>query len=338
MGFENRHLFNGKINNQNIYEVKQNLDYKVRDLEGRKKIVDEILSDKDENGMNFFENYFDTHYKCELNQNDSLSENNNVCKTLEQMADYLLGSEEVREDRKSGEQQYRFYVDRNEYNKAQKKEESLNHKCELAKAKTGIAGSEDTVINFLVQKKNFKKPKKQVITKEDLQEDSFCGEVLRAYKEYDKELSEKLKAPDGKGYKLRKIKGEINLDMLYTKDTLKGVFGYKQRNALVESTCPSWEMFDWSNTQHVKALIYIQNEFTPDDDISLLLFDLDVLIKDMVANKVLSEKEYRIYHMIRIGYKNIEVANELNLARTRISNAITTITEKIVKHAKKMGY
>lgn len=338
MGFENRHLFNGKINNQNVYEVKQALDYKVRDLEGRRKIVDDVLSNTDENGLNFFENYFDGHYKCELNQNDSLSENNNVCKALEQMADYLLGSEEVRDDRKEKKQGYRFFIDRNEYNRAMRREESMEHKCELAKAKTGISGSEDTVINFLIQNKNFKKPKRQVITKEDLMEDSFCGEVLRAYKEYDNELSEKLKSPQGKGYKLREIKGEINQDMIYTKDTLKGVFGYKLRNALMESTCPSWEMFDWTNQQHVKALIYVQNEFTPDDDLSLLLFDLEALVEEMVSENVFSGREYAVYKMIRSGYKNIEIAKELELTRTRISNLTTTITNKIIKQAEKMGY
>lgn len=336
MNFENRHLFNGNINNKTVYDIKGKLDFTVNNLEERKKRVDEILSDKDETGRNFFETYFDEHYKAELNQSDALSENNNVCKTLEQMADYLLGSVEIREERKSGEQQYRFYMDRNEFNKVINREQSLNGKCDAAQLKTGISGSEDTVIHYLLQKSNYKKAKKQTITKSDLEKDDFCGEVLRAYQEYNDLLTDKLNNADGNGYKLRQIKGQIKQDMLYTKDSLNGVFGYKLRNELVESTVPCWDDFSWHNPEHVKALIYIQKEFKIDDDVSWLLYDLDMLIKK--ADGIFSDRELEVYNMIRVGYKNVEIAKMLELTTARVTQLSIAIAEKISKFAIKVGY
>lgn len=320
------------------YNMTKILDYKEVRLEKRMSAVEKILNDRDEQGMNEFERYFDSRFKCELSSKDGLSEDNHYCKSLEQLADYLLGSEEVREDRKSQEQQYRFYVDRKEFESRTKKETLIEGMSNKAKNKNGFEDT-DSIIDYLIKKDNFLKPKIQKITKQDLEKDDYCGKVLREYKKYDDYLSVLLMFPtNGEGYKIRRIKGSIKDDMIYTKDSLNGVFGYKLRHAVSSDCTPTWSMFDWSNQDHVKALIYIQREFAPDDDLTLILLDLDRLMKMSIKHGYFTEREIEVYSMIRSGYKNIEIAEELGLYKTRISNLVNAITTKICAIAKANGY
>ena len=68
--------------------------------------------------------------------------------------------------------------------------------------------------------------------------------------------------------------------------------------------------FDFKNKEHVKRLIYIQKEFIPDDDVSILLFDLDMTIEKLYKMRSLTKHQYEIIKMIRQGYKNIEICNK----------------------------
>lgn len=341
MSFENRHIFRGKIDEKNVYDY-ISLDYNIQGLDGRKKEVLNILIDK--NGKEFFEKYFDNYFKVAVNQYDELSEKNNVCKALENMANYLLGSEEIRADRKKDVQQYKFYVNRQEFNLRTKKEESLEGKLGYVNNKidNDNIDNDDKIIHFLLTNStNPKKSKKQVITAKDIHEDSYCGEVLRAYQSGKDFIDKELSCPNrfkGKRYKLTKMKSDLEYDMIYCKNHLKGVFGEKPKNLLIGYAAPSWDMFDFTNKEHMKKLIYIQNEFDPDSDLSYLLMDLETLIQDTYKNKILTEKEYTTIKLIRQGYKNIEIAKYLNVDKSRITIQVNTIISKLCKYAKKMKY
>lgn len=315
--------------------ITKELNYKENKLEDRLKEIDRILNVRDMRGLNEFERYFDTRYKCGLTSTDALSEDNAYCKALEQMANYILGSEEVREDRKSG-QQYRFYMDEKEFKRRTRKENvHIEGMVKKAKSKTGFEDG-DSVIDFLRKKDNFLKPKIQTITKKDLEEDSRCGEVLRSYKQYEDYLSELLSMPtNGEGYKIRRIKGSIKDDMINAKDSLNGVFGYVLRHEVKSDCSPDWSGFDWESKEHIKYLMYIQREFMPDDDLSLLLLDLDMLANECIESKILSPKESITYKMIRVGYKNIEIAKELGINKQRVSNIVNSISTKLSRELKK---
>lgn len=88
----------------------------------------------------------------------------------------------------------------------------------------------------------------------------------------------------------------------------------------------------------MKKLIYIQNEFDPNSDISYLLMDLETLIKETYNKKILTEKEYTTIKLIRQGYKNIEISEYLNVDKSRITAQVNTIVLKLCKYAKQMKY
>lgn len=338
MGFENRHIFKGVINGKNLNNYTK-LNYKIKDLKSRKVIVDEILNkDIDEYGRNFFEVYFDEHYKSEANKCDELSEKNNVCKILENMANYLLGSKEIREDRKNDKQQYKFYINKEEFNLRTKKEDFLENMVPSETGTNSNNNCHDAIIHFLVKnKKNNKKIKTQAITTKNLKEDSYCGEVLRDYNRIYKVITNELINPkefNGKRYKLTKLKKDLFYDMIYCKDHLKGVFGYKPKNLLPDNTKPNWDAFDWKNPTHVKELIYLQVAFNPEKEISFLIMDLEILIDKMNRNNLLTKKELKTYQLIRLGYKNIEISKISKVNKSRISLQVNTIVDKICKSAK----
>ena len=315
--------------------ISKELDYKISKLDDRMEEIEKILSIKDAGGLNEFERYFDTRYKCGLNSNDALSEDNNYCKALEQMADYILGSEEVRNERKNN-QQYRFYMDKKEFERRSKKEKiSIEGMRSKAKNKNGFEDG-DNIIDFLKKKDNFLKPKTQKITKEDLKKNDRCGEILRDYQQYDDYLTGLLMFPtNGDGYKIRRIKGSIKDDMIYTKDSLNGVFGYKLRHEVKSDCSPDWSLFNWDDKEQIKCLIYIQREFMIDDDLSLLIVDLENLAKRCIERDIISPKEVKVYEMIRQGYTNIEISQELGVNKQRISNMVTSIVNKLHREQKK---
>lgn len=353
MSFENRHIFRGKINNISLGDLKIKTDcYKIERLEERKKVVENILK---ENGM-FFDEYFDNHYKVELSQNDELSENNNVCKVLESYANYLLGSKEVREERKQEDFIYRFYVDKTEFKERTKKEESLDGKMHTAGLKGGVertSENNEKVIDFLLKTtSNNKLSKQQRVFEKDIQEDSYCGKVLRDYQSALDEIDYRLKdikickkedrksEYTGQRYTLTKAKKDIYYDMIQAKTQLKGSFGDKLRNPLKESTEPSWDCFDWHNPQHIKELLLLQYDYETQDDLSYMVMDLENIITDLKEvyyngegkRKDFSKKQIEVVDLIRKGYKVTEIAKITNVEQCTISKIIPKVIDKILEY------
>jgi len=336
MGFDNRHIFSGKINGMSLNDFRH-FDYKKTSVNERLKYVENMLeSSKDENGLNFFENYICTHYKSKLNSTDELSENNNVFKALENMANYILGSDEVREERKNSETKYKFYIDESEFKIRTQKEQLFENVA------NNNDMSSENVIHFLLTSKNenYKTVSAVNVTSKDIHEDSYCGEVLREYNKLLTHVNKQIKNPDekykGKRYLLTKAKRELLADMLLTKIQLKGII--KPKHVLKDSTVISWELFDWKNHSHVKELIYVQCSFHPENELSFYILDLDLLVKDMIKENKLTPSERKIYKMIRSGYKNNEIADILKVRRTYISNTVAVIVKKISKYAVSKKY
>lgn len=330
MRFEGREFFNSKINNSKLTDYNIG-NYENDSLEYRKQNIEKILNQTtDEHGRNFFEAYEDDFFKVNLNCGDSLSGNINVHQKLEIFADYLLNSKEIREERKSEKTQYYFYMNKEEF-KLRTNKEIL-----IESMKPDYNSNIDNVIHFLLEKpKNTKIKKDQFITAKDLKEDSYCGEVLRQYKQILDRIDYLLKNPQDtffKRYKITSLKKSITDDMISVKRDLKGIFGDKPRNLLKDSTCPSWDEFDFKNKEHVKRLIYIQKEFIPDDDVSILLFDLDMTIEKLYKMRSLTKHQYEIIKMIRQGYKNIEICNIKQIAKPRMTAIVNTVVHKINKY------
>lgn len=360
MSFENRHIFRGRINNISLGDLRiQPEHYEKESVEKRIEIIERILEEKG----GFFEEYFDNHYKVELSQNDELSENNNVCRVLESYADYILSSKEVREERKQKGFKYRFYVDKLEFKRRVKKEESLEGTLENAKGKidTNKVENDEKVIDFLLKtEKNNKLSKQQAIFEEDLNENSYCGEILRQYKSAIDDIysklediricnKEKRKDENGKIIKskyankrhiLTKVRKDLHYDMIQCKTQLKGSFGDRLRNQIKESTEPSWDCFDWHNPQHIKELLLLQYNFETQDDLSYMVMDLEDIITELKevyyngdGKKVnFSKQEIEVVDLIRRGYKITEIANIFGVKQPAISKVVRHIVEKILEY------
>lgn len=333
--YEKRHYFNSEINEKKINDFKA-LDYKLLTLEQRKKFVEELLK----NDNDFFSEYFDNFYKVGVSTNDELSEKNVVCKTIESLGNYLLGSEEIREERKHSDTTYKFYVDETEFKLRTKKElpmTNLTHKSENSEIETI-----DNVIHFLKQnKENFKKEKTLSIKKSDFEKDDYCAEILNEYNVLYKFLTEEIKNPNkivGKRQKLTKMKKEVMDDMLYTKEHLEGIFGQNPRNLLTDSTCPNWDELDYTNVEHMKKLLYVISDFHPENELSFYLMDLKKLFEECVKRNKLSEKEIKVYKMLRRGYKNVEIAKKFGVDRYVITRIVNTLAKKLCKTAIELGW
>lgn len=331
MGFDNRHIFLGKINGSTLNDFRQ-FDYKISKVDERLDYINNLIEgSKDENGLNFFENYVNTHYKEKLNGGDELSENNNVFKVLENMANYLLGSEEIREQRKNDKQQYKFYIDESEFKLRTQKEQLFENVASNNNMNT------DNVIHFLLTSKNenYKTVATVGVTAKDIHEDSYCGEVLRDYHKFLSHVDNQIKNPDeeykGKRYILTKAKKDILSDMVLVKTQLKGIT--KSKHVLKDSTVIEWDCFKWSNHSHVKELIYVQSGFHPENELSFYLLDLDNLVKEMIECGKFTQSERKIYKLIRLNYKNNEIADILQVRRTYISNTVAVIVKKISNYA-----
>ena len=331
MRFDNRHVFSGKINGYSLRDFKD-FDYKLLSLEERLKFVNEkIESTRDENGLSFFENYIDRHYKDKLNGSDELSENHDVFKALESAANYLLGSKEIRELRKNEEQQYKFYMDETEFRLRTQKEQLFENVASNNDMST------ENVIHFLLtnHNKNHLLANNVSVTAKDIHEDSYCGSILKEYHTFLNHVDSQIKNPTdeykGKRYILTKNKREILGDMVNCKIMLQKPI--KFTHICKGTTVVDWNCFKWDNHAQIKELIYVTNKFHPESDLSFILLDLENLTNEMINKSKLTKSEIKIYKLIRKGCKNNEIAEMLQVGRTYISNTVAVIVKKISNYA-----
>lgn len=334
MGFDNVHIFNGNINGVNIYKFKQ-LDYKINKVEDRINFINDLMVDsRDDRGLNFFENYIDKHYKDKLSGNDELSTEHDVFKTLESMANYILGSDEGRELRKNDKQKYKFYMDENEFRLRTQKEQLFENVANDNDIKT------ENVIHFLLNTKseNYRLSSNVSVTKKDISNDDYCGQILREYDTLLQHINKEIKNPtqNGKRYILTKTKRNILNDMLTTKTYFKGLIKFKHMSK--DSCVIDWDCFDWTNRNHIRELIYVQKEFNPENDLSFILVDLDNLLKKMKFKGHFTKAEKKVLNLIRQGYKNNEIADELKVRRTYVSNTISNVVKKICDYASLLNW
>lgn len=330
MAFSTQQNFVAELDGTTVAEILKKLDYKIIDLEGRKKVVSDIL-----NSTGFFKEYFSGYFRVNITNNDSLSVNNNVCLALEKMTNYILNSSEVKKMDDKEKSKYIFYTDSLHFDKKINKELSIE-------SMSGENGNSDNVIHFLKRdNKNYKRAKTQKITNKDLKRDDFLGEVLRSYQIFKDFLTEEIKK--GKESKfnrftLTKVKNQIENDMIYSKDHLLGVWGYELKS-FSESTEPNIDVFDFTNINHlhgvtlekdgrcefIKGLLYLKATDDYMNDFNLILIDL----QNLVNKTELSEEELFILSAIQHGLPKKVVADLLDVNPMKITRSMVTISEKV---------
>lgn len=339
MAFATQQNFIGEIDGYTVRELNHQLHLN-RDktkLADRKQVVEEILS-----GSSFYEEYFDNYFKARINNNDHLSQDNNVCRSLESMATYLLNSAEIKAEEDAEKTQYVFHSDPNTFKRKMDREHSVE-----SMTQTENGGHEESIIHFLKRDGlNHKQEKTQAITEEDYNRTDELGKVLNEYKPLLDFVTSEIKNPGDKKYSrllLSNIKGQVVNDMITSKDQLLGVFGYNLK-CFSESTEPDIDVFDFTNEEHVKGktvtfidskgnekeifvkgLMYLKPEFDPSDDFSLVLMDFE----NTVNKAGLSKEEKYVLDETRDGVIQEEIAAVLGIHRSNVSRTLDRIARKI---------
>jgi hypothetical protein len=303
--------FFGKINNTNPTELNKQIDYNKTKLEDRKQVVNEILD------SGFYEEYFDEFYKVNVNSSDTLSEFDNASNSLERMANYLLNSDEAKEEKKDTE--YKFYNNEDDFQAAIAREAKIDNMS---------AGQDsENVIHFLKKEnRNFKKTKTQFISSKDLQRDDELGEVLRNYQAFLSLVTENLKAGkdvDVSRYLLTKASGALKQDMIMSKDILLGVFGY--RTNATESTVIEWDEVDYCNPEHVKALLHFDRDYDGIEDLKYIIIDFYEILDSLT----LTELQQEILELIRRDKTITDIARILKVTRKTVYHNIDSVVNRV---------
>lgn len=319
MAFTSQQNFLASIDGTTANELNRVMDRTLDNYEERKKCIESTLE-----GTTFFEEYFTDYYNVNASQNDYLSLENNVCKVLENYASYLLNSKDIDDEET---EVYKFYYDESEFMRAINKDVKYDDK-----------GQE--VIDFLLaNQSNYKKAKDQKITAADLNRNDVVGEVLRDYQSY----IDLLNNSNMQAYRRNRLKGEVQRDMILSKDALLRVHGYNLRY-FSESTKPNLEVFDFVDFNQLKGYSVdgvdphyskvdglLRMKFNGDfqNDFQCILYDLDILIE----KTKLTDRERECLNYFRNGLTNVKIGDIINITSQSVGQSIDSAIKKVNKKA-----
>ena len=319
MAFTSQQNFLASIDGVTANELNRVMDRTLDNYDERKACIESTLE-----GTTFFEEYFTDYYNVNASQNDYLSLENNVCKVLENYASYLLNSKDIDDEET---QQYKFYYDESTFRRAVNKDMKYDDKS-------------PEVIDFLLaNQSNYKKAKDQKITATDLKRSDYLGEVLRDYQTY----IDVLNTSDMKVYRRNRLKGEVQRDMILSKDALLRVHGYNLRY-FSESTKPNLEVFDFADFNQLKGYSVdgvdphyskvdglLRMKFNGDfqNDFQCILYDLDILIE----KTKLTERERECLNYFRNGLTNVKTSDIIGVDEKSIRRSIDSAIKKVNKKA-----
>lgn len=361
--------FTASLDGVTANDLAKKLDRDKSEYRDRLKHVEDILDNTE-----FFNIYYEDYFNPNISMNEYIASESNISILLENYASYLLNSEHCEEEVlykiKKGELlpkldisenpplesvggqgvqrslsqepsiKYEFYTDENNFRKALNRDMSIE----------GMSGNGATehVIDFLLNiGSNFKKSKDQTITSKDLNRTDFLGSVLRDYKTYLEFLRNIPKdSPNYKRFVVDRIKGSIMQDMIDAKDGLLRVHGYNLRY-FSESTEPYYDAINLGDPEQlvgfkddnqpkgeitVKGLLYMKFNGDFQNDFQCILYDLEKLIE----RTPLTDKQRSVILMIRDGYSNFDIAQELSIDKSNIKTKyIEPSAKKIAEQVRK---
>ena len=323
MAFTSQQNFLASIDGTTANELNRVMDRTLDNYEERRKCIESTLE-----GTSFFEEYFTNYYNVNASQNDYLSLENNVCKVLENYASYLLNSKDIDDEET---QQYKFYYDESTFRRAVNKDIKYDDKS-------------PEVIDFLLaNQSNYKKAKDQKIISSDLKRNDYLGDVLRDYQTY----IDVLDNSNMQAYRRNRLKGEVQRDMILSKDALLRVHGYNLRY-FSESTKPDLEVLDFADFNQLKGYSLrvpedikdknhanvdglLRMKFNGDfqNDFQCILYDLDILIK----KTKLTERERECLNYFRNGLTNTKTGDIIGISKQAVNQFIDSAIKKVNKKA-----
>lgn len=319
MAYSSYNFFTGELDGCSSRDF-QKLDYSIKNSEDRIEYLENLLKKSE-----YFNMFFEDHFKVNLTSGDSLSEEINVCKILENMANYILNSEDVKEEDRKNKPEYVFHKSNERFEKKINRENiSINGE----NGPFNIVDNENIVHSLQVKKQNSKKPKTQTISAKDLRENTKCGEILRDYQIFLDHINKNLKEkPDRMWRYYSQAKSQVQDDMIMVKESLKGIWGLRVH--IKESSKPDLDVFDFTDMETVKMMMQMEE---PSFEFNL---DMRIIWKDFmdVATKAnLVEEEKLVLKCMQQQWKIIEISEEFDIKYDRIRRTIIpNIAKKIIK-------
>jgi hypothetical protein len=334
MAFNNSY-FRGSIDNKNIQDYKNKLDYNIDDLEDRKNEINKLLSIEKIGEAEFSCEEFWTEVwdmgvcKAGINTNESLWSETNVCLTLESMANYLLAKHT-----KEKKDTIKVYDSYELFKRAIQEQEAIR--------KYGEA-EEDGVIVFR-QKKNYKLDPKPTVTSKDKKRfteindyDNYKGYLmkLRDDRAAREELASKLDLDYGIKVKTSSDVYKFVLkhlplasdDMLNVK--LQRERAIKWKSPLRDSGNEiDWDYLDMFDKDHVKALLAIPKDMEVASDL--------YMTRDMlVENAGLTDTQMSILELWKKDRTLQSIANTLGMSHSNVKKHLDKIVNKVINQYEK---
>ena len=329
--------FEGKLHEKEIGDFLSELNYELNQQE-RLELVDKIVNTQRVGNTKFpdafFEDFFEqkdmkkgintSHIKICASKKDNLSTENQVCKALERMADYILYAPDA--ERLTKKTVYNFYSEEN-MNKKINKEKSTDYIA------TKIGNSEvgaDEIIDFLRKKgDNYKKKVVQKITSADLVDEQLI--YVKEYEDAINGLRLVMQWASEEGETRLRIRcgtiiASMHDDQIMCKNMLKGTIYFKQ--CLADSTVPDYEQFDYNNPDHISALLKVRTVNDFDSDLFCLTYDLDSYVKRCDFTE--TEKEILILWRDKDATQD-SVAKTIGIKQQSVNKALHRICNKIAE-------
>lgn len=336
--------FRGSIDKKNIWDYKYKLNQKVKTLEERKKLIDELLNLKDIKGVKFsddkfWQEIFDIGIcKANLNTSDTLWSNTNISHFLEAAGTYLLAKEEKKEKKEN----IKVYNTFTEFKRSEQQEKKIRKHGDIVEY--DVEDSENTngkPIKILKNQKNFKLAPDLKITKKDRKKYS----EIEDYYEYKKYL---LELKENKEHRERLAKN-INLDIKELKikkggdvykfiinqlpkiqDDMLQVKIQKEKNIVWKAPLKDssnnimdCDLIDLFDPVHVKALLQVPYNENLIDEIALS--------KQDILNKIeLTDTQKIILSSWEKGVTQNEIAKQLGIAQKNVNLHIDRIVNKFI--------
>lgn len=324
--------FIGNIGGKNVFDLTK-IDYNLINSKERLEYLENLIKECQE----FLDVYFtgtenrEPYYKYNPKTwKDVLSHETNVCMVLETLATYLLNSRDLPLEK---QQEYKIFTNEELFKAAQKE---LN-------SKSKFNNSEEEIIEFLIRdsKSNGYFSKDTVLKSSDFKDEEYnLGKILEAYNSMYQHLrvhARKLRNGEESPYSVTKIKrlmSGLKDDMILSKEKIKRPIIMSNTGDC--KTTINWNQFDFTNKEHIKAILYFKpRKLAPEDDLAIIIYDVNNIIMDLVYLKKIKKIDLEILEMIQSQFTLEEIAKELGYSgKTTIHKKFNKIVEEIIKYSK----
>ena len=323
---------------------KIHLNYSLTDVNERLSNVREELEKIDDELIDYFDNKYnpDLGTTNDASVGKPLSENDRVCKKLQQMADFLLYSPDIRKESRSDIREKKSrkesYIARG--NSLRNDDECQNlrdlldlmNNCITHRARTANENFKPMPnIAYSANDKssrNYKKKIEQKIYAKDIKENPIIAEYQASI-----DLIRGRLATEKNTYYRRqqmyKIMSTTRDDQVRIKDIMKGTIYPKM--PLPDTTLVDWWLFNFTNKGHIKALLRFNlRNYNFNNYIHCLVYDLNQLIDKCDFDDLKLE----IIRKYRQNASLSEIGKDLGLRRQSVFRHIQTIISKIIRQYK----